>query len=95
MKMDGTFPVVTDLRKFCIFFFGFELLKTVAMKSSIFWECSPVKVNRYFGGIFHLHLQSLLAACCSLSWLFLHPEDVFTGLDGVIYWNAELFFTQF
>jgi hypothetical protein len=32
---------------------GFEALKAVAMKSSIFWDmtpCSPVKINLRFGG---------------------------------------------
>jgi hypothetical protein len=32
----------------------------VVMKSTIFWDimpCSPLKVNRRFGGIYHLHLQ--------------------------------------
>jgi hypothetical protein len=32
------------------------------MKSSIFWDitpCSPLKVNRRFGGIYCLHLQGL------------------------------------
>jgi hypothetical protein len=39
---------------------GFEVPTVVAMKISIFWDltlCSPLKVNRYFGGICHLHLQ--------------------------------------
>jgi hypothetical protein len=40
---------------------GFEVLTAVAMKSSVFWDISPyipVKVNRRFGGTYHLHLQS-------------------------------------
>jgi hypothetical protein len=39
---------------------GFEVLTTVVMKSTIFWDitpCSPLKVNRRFGGTYHLHLQ--------------------------------------
>jgi uncharacterized protein YfaT (DUF1175 family) len=38
---------------------GFEIL-TAAMKSSIFWNItsrSPLKVNRYFEGIYRLHFQ--------------------------------------
>jgi hypothetical protein len=38
----------------------FEVLTAVVMKSSIFWDttpCSPLKVNRHFGGIVRLHLQ--------------------------------------
>jgi hypothetical protein len=38
----------------------FEVLKTVVMKSTIFWDltsCSPLKVNRRFGGTYRLHLH--------------------------------------
>jgi hypothetical protein len=39
---------------------GFEVLTTVLMKSTIFWDimlCSPLKVNQHFRGTYHLHLQ--------------------------------------
>jgi hypothetical protein len=39
---------------------GFEVLTAVIMKSTIFWDippCSPLKVNRRFGGAYHLHHQ--------------------------------------
>jgi hypothetical protein len=39
---------------------GFEVLTPVVMKSYIFWDitqCSPLKVNRHFGGICSFHLQ--------------------------------------
>jgi hypothetical protein len=39
---------------------GFPDVVTVVMKSYIFWDmtpCTPVKVNRRFGGIYHLHLE--------------------------------------
>jgi hypothetical protein len=39
---------------------GFEVLTALVIKSSIFWgltPCSPLEVNRYFGGTFSLHLQ--------------------------------------
>jgi hypothetical protein len=39
---------------------GFVVLTAVVMKSSIFWDitlCSPLKVNRHFGGTYRLHLQ--------------------------------------
>jgi hypothetical protein len=39
---------------------GFEVLTAVVMKSSIFWDitpCSPLKVNRSFGGTCRFHLQ--------------------------------------
>jgi hypothetical protein len=38
----------------------FEVLTAVVMKSTIFWDttpCSPLSVNRRFGGISRLHLQ--------------------------------------
>jgi hypothetical protein len=41
-------------------FVGFEVLTAVFMKSSIFWDvtlCSPLKVNRRFGGTCRLHHQ--------------------------------------
>jgi hypothetical protein len=39
---------------------GFEVLTAVVMKCTVFWDttpCSPLKINRRFGGIYHLHLQ--------------------------------------
>jgi hypothetical protein len=39
---------------------GFEVLRAVVMKCSIFWDittCSPLKINRRFGGICRLHIQ--------------------------------------
>jgi hypothetical protein len=39
---------------------GFEVLRAMVMKSSIFWDitpCSSLKVNLCFGGKFRLHLQ--------------------------------------
>jgi dolichol kinase len=44
----------------CPYFVGFEVLTAVVMKSAIFWDitpCSPLKVNRRFGGTCLLHLQ--------------------------------------
>jgi hypothetical protein len=43
-----------------IYFVGFEVLTAVVMKSYIFWDimlCSPLKVNRRYGGTCHLHHQ--------------------------------------
>jgi hypothetical protein len=37
-----------------------ESQRTLYMKSTIFWDitpCSPLSVNRSFGGTYHLHLQ--------------------------------------
>jgi hypothetical protein len=66
-------------------YFGFEILTAVLMKSSISWYimCSPVKVNRRFGGTYRLHLQGRTviqarnklqaggSACCLLLASFL------------------------
>jgi hypothetical protein len=46
---------------------GFEVLTEVVMTCSISWDitpCSPLKVNRRFGGTYLLHLQSF--DCCLL-----------------------------
>jgi hypothetical protein len=39
---------------------GVEVFTAVVMKCTIFWDimpCSPLKVNRRFGGTYRLHLQ--------------------------------------
>jgi hypothetical protein len=44
---------------------GFEVLTAVVMKSNIFWDitpCSPLQVNRHFGGTYRLHLFCLPSA---------------------------------
>jgi hypothetical protein len=41
---------------------GFEAFETMIMKCSVFWDtasCSPLKVNRCFGGICRFHLQGI------------------------------------
>jgi hypothetical protein len=41
-------------------FLGFEVFTAVVMRSTIFWDitpCSPLSVNRRFGGAYCLHLQ--------------------------------------
>jgi hypothetical protein len=57
-------------------FVGFEVLTAVVMRSSIFWNitpCSPLKVNRRFGGIFRLHLWGSRKQREALTMLFLPP----------------------
>jgi hypothetical protein len=42
---------------------GFEVLRAVVMKSTVFCDitpCSPLKVNRRFGGTYLLHLRGFL-----------------------------------
>jgi hypothetical protein len=46
-----------------VFSRGSEVLSAVIMKTSVFWDirpCSPLKNNKRFGGICHLHFQSLI-----------------------------------
>jgi hypothetical protein len=43
---------------------GFEVLAAVVMKRIIFWDitpCSPLKVNRSFGGIYRIHFQNRMS----------------------------------
>jgi hypothetical protein len=60
---------------------GTEVLTPVVMKSTILWDitpCSPLEVNRRFGGTYRLHLQALLAICFHTGFLlglFFNPED--------------------
>jgi hypothetical protein len=40
----------------------FKALAAMIMKGSVCWDitrCSPLKVNRRFGGVYHLHLKGL------------------------------------
>jgi hypothetical protein len=54
---------------------GLDVLTAVVLKSTIFWDitpCSPLKVNRRFGGIYCLNLHrriALLASCFLVSCL--------------------------
>jgi hypothetical protein len=53
----------------------------VVMKCSIFWDitpCSPLKVNRRFGGTCRLHLQgrALLATCFALVSCFYYSSTL-------------------
>jgi hypothetical protein len=65
---------------------GLEVLTAVVMKSTTFWDimpCSPLSVNRHFGGTYRLYLQgrknrlSLPTAftLVSCSAYFFDPED--------------------
>jgi hypothetical protein len=68
-------------------FLRFEILTVVVMKSTVFWDitpCSPLKVNRHFGGKYRLHIQdrkissALFATCFHaglLLGLFYDRED--------------------
>jgi hypothetical protein len=62
--------------------FGFEVLRVVAIRSSIFGDimlCGLVKVNQHLGGTYSLHLQgqrlnqALLAACFVLVSCLAYP----------------------
>jgi hypothetical protein len=62
---------------------GLEVLTTLIMKSTIFWDikpCSPLKGNRRFGGTYRLHLQSQRKSkwsyqlTCYLLWCLFPPQ---------------------
>jgi hypothetical protein len=70
-----------------MFSVGFEVFTAVVMKSIIFWDmtlCSPLSVNRRFGGTYRLHLhgrrnkfsknQQVSTTCLPPAWFF-DPED--------------------
>jgi hypothetical protein len=45
-------------------------LNIVTAKSSVFWDitpCSAARVNLYFSGIYHFHLQAILGSCLAYS----------------------------
>jgi hypothetical protein len=47
------------IKTFCIHA-GFEVLTAVVMNNTTFWDitpCSPLSVNRRFGGTYRLHLH--------------------------------------
>jgi hypothetical protein len=72
---------------------GFEVLTAVVIKSTIFWgitPCSPLKVNRRFGGTYRLHLQSRRTR-----WKRYSPKRrmTFNGLHGVISQKIVFFIT--
>jgi hypothetical protein len=50
--------------KLTLLYVGFEVLTAVVMGSTIFWDitqCSPLNVNRRFGGAYCLHLQGRIS----------------------------------
>jgi hypothetical protein len=54
---------------------GFEVLTAVVMKSTIFWDitrCTPLSVNRRFGGTYRLRLQGRRNATCLLAGFLLN-----------------------
>jgi hypothetical protein len=46
-----------DKRYEKIIIVSFEILTVVVTVRSISWDIMPLKVNRTFGGTFHLHFQ--------------------------------------
>jgi hypothetical protein len=70
----------------------FEVLTAVVMKSCIYWDitpCSPLKVNRRYGGIFRLHLQGWRI---SQAWKLMARRGLaFNELHGVMSQKTELF----
>jgi hypothetical protein len=94
------------LTKICEIMFkpvGFEILTAVIMKNSVFWNitpCSPLKVNRRFGGTCRLSIQCLKIIQArnrrkrrwKASTILLKHRLTFNGLHGVIsqkIWNLK------
>jgi hypothetical protein len=58
LKMEALFH--QNVSKIPLDYVGSEVLTAVVMKSTIFWDitpCSPLSVNRRFGGTYRLHLH--------------------------------------
>jgi hypothetical protein len=76
-------------------FVEFEVVTKVVMKSFIFWHitpCSPLKVNRRFGGTYHPHLQSRRISRAENQRESRWQADLtFNGLHGVISQMIVLF----
>jgi hypothetical protein len=65
----------------------FEVLTAVVMKNSIFWDttpCSPLKVNRHFGGTCGLHvLGRRINHARKMNKAGSKQKLIFNGLRGV------------
>jgi hypothetical protein len=50
---------------------GFEVLRAVVVKSTIIWDmsCSPLKVNRHFGGTYCLK-EILQTICVNSNYVY-------------------------
>jgi hypothetical protein len=80
---------------------GFEVLTAVVVKSTALWDikqCSPVSVNRRFGGTYRLHLQgrkiseSKRKACflaCNLLPRWFLAEFIFSILKMEAIYSSE------
>jgi hypothetical protein len=86
------FIIIFTMRKF-INVVEFDVLAAMVMKSTIFWNikpCSPLKLNRRFGGIYRLRLQGRRISRARNQrrsrWRYVPPKRLFTfnGLHGVI-----------
>jgi hypothetical protein len=86
--------ISSDDRQSPKYYEGFEVLRTVVMKSSVSWDampCSPLRVNRHFGGTCHLHLQG--RSISQRWWRHVAPKPRLTSneLQAVISKKIELF----
>jgi hypothetical protein len=81
-------------------YIGFELLTTVVMKSSVFWDimpCSSLKVNRHFGGtcLLSCFLLGLFFDCEDRGSMFLRNVCwLWADYRAVISQKTELFDTE-
>jgi hypothetical protein len=67
-SLHSALHVINNISQVVWLHLGFEVLTAVVIKGAIFWDmtpCSPLKINRRFGGTYYLHLQN--SACRLLS----------------------------
>jgi hypothetical protein len=51
---------IVQINTVSYYYVGFEVFPAVVVKSTVLWDitpCSPLSVNRRFGGTYHLYLQ--------------------------------------
>jgi hypothetical protein len=75
-------------KMYVLIYFGFEALTEVVIESSVFWDvtlCSPLKVNRRYGGTCRLHYTCfLLISCLACSSTLKMEATCSYGLQGVM-----------
>jgi hypothetical protein len=68
----------------------FEIVTSVVMKSSVLWDttpCSPLRVNRRFGGTYSIHLQGRRKSSKRVAWSRLRAEPGVKELDVLVSWR--------
>jgi hypothetical protein len=77
---------------------GFEFLTAAIMKIYIFWvttSCSPLKVNRRFGGTYRLHLEVRRVSQARNQRESRWKAEQSSTLHGVVPQKIELYIQKF